>query len=128
MKIRNLAILFVIGLFAASCTDKKAQEEIMKLKEDMAAADSLCQADKAMLMDSIAKIMEEMTPPNKTSSGSGTKGSTTTTTEDKTVDTDGGKKDVLDRGGTKVVDKDVNDRGGSEDKVIKKDVNKRGGN
>ncbi len=37
MKIRNLAIIFSLGLFAASCTDKAAQEEITKMKADMAA-------------------------------------------------------------------------------------------
>ena len=99
------------------------------MKADMAAADSLCQADKAMLMDSIAKIQmmmdSIMNPPNRTSSGTGkattggTTGGTTTTTTDKNVN---------DRGKVNVVDKDVNERGGDDGKTVKKDINKRGGN
>ncbi|HAE13174.1 MAG: hypothetical protein H6548_03285 [Chitinophagales bacterium] len=130
MKIRNLAIIFSLGLLVASCTDKKAAEEIEKLKMDMAAADSLCQADKAMLMDSIANLhmmWEEMSAPaNKTSSGS-TKSSTSTTTT--TTDTKSDDKSVNDRGGSTQVEKKVTDRGGSDaEKTVKKDINKRGGN
>lgn len=130
MKIRNLAIIFSLGLFAASCTDKAAQEEITKMKADMAAADSLCQADKAMLMDSIAKIQmmmdSIMNPPNRTSSGTskastgGSTGGTNTTTTDKSVNDRGGNMNV--------VDKNVNERGGDDGKTVKKDINKRGGN
>lgn len=126
MKIRNLAIIFALGMLIASCTDKKAQEEITKLKADMAAADSLCQADKAMLMDSIAKLDSLLNPPaNTTSKGSGTKSTTTTTTTTTTT----GEKSVGERGEVKVVDKDVNERGGDDgSKTVKKDINKRGGN
>jgi hypothetical protein len=128
MKIRNLAFLFVLGLFVASCTDKAAQDEIVKMKEDMAAADSLCQADKQMLMDSVAKIQmmmdSIMNPPNRTSSGSGTKSSTTSTTSEeesgKTVNKRGGDVD-------KTIKKGVNDRGGDAKEDVKKDVNDRGG-
>ncbi|MBC8172495.1 MAG: hypothetical protein H7X71_01200 [Chitinophagales bacterium] len=127
MKIKILMFILGLGLFAASCTDKKAAEELAKLKTDMMRADSICMADKTMLMDSIAGIQAQldslMMPKNATSSNSGKSSGKTTTT------TDPGKKDVNDRGGTQDTDtkKDVNERGGTKDTEVKKDVNKRGG-
>ena len=124
MKIRNLVIIFTLGLVAASCTDKAAQAELDKLKADMKAADSVCAADKQMLMDSIAAIQWKldsiMTPPNKTGSKSTTSTKTTTTT---TSTTDKGGVDVNKKEGANQTI-DVNKKTGATEKV---DVNKKTG-
>ncbi|MBC8047991.1 MAG: hypothetical protein H7Y00_14430 [Fimbriimonadaceae bacterium] len=126
MKMKSLFFILCLGLLVASCTDKKAEEEMAKMKKDMQMADSICIADKQMLMDSITSIRATldslMMPKNATSSNTSKSGSTKTTTKD-----DG--KSVNDRGGVKDTDtkKDVNERGGEKETDTKKDVNKRGG-
>lgn len=123
MKIRNLVIIFTIGLMAASCTDKAAQEENEKLRADMMAADSICTADKQMLLDSINAIQMKldsiMMPPNTTGgkSTSSTKTTTTTTTTDK-----GGVDVNKKEGANQTID--VNKKTGANEKV---DVNKKTG-
>ncbi len=123
MKIRNLVIIFALGLVAASCSDKAAQEELKKLKADMMAADSVCTADKQMLMDSInalqMKLDSILMPPNTTGkSTTSTKTTTTTTTT-----TDKGGVDVNKKEGANQTI-DVNKKTGATDKV---DVNKKTG-
>ena len=106
MKIR-IRYHFLLACLLPQNRQKAARDR--KLKMDMAAADSLCQADKAMLMDSIANLhmmWEEMSAPaNKTSSGS-IKSSTSTTTT--TTDTKSDDKSVNDRGGSTQVEKKGN--------------------
>lgn len=122
MKIKNLVIIFALGLVAASCSDKAAQEQIEKLKADMMAADSVCTADKQMLLDSIAGIQMKldsiMAPPsNKTGGKSTTTTTTTTTTTDK-----GGVDVNKKEGANQTID--VNKKTGATEKV---DVNKKTG-
>lgn len=125
MKIRNLVIIFALGLVAASCSDKAAQQEIEKLKADMLAADSVCTADKQILMDSIAGLQATldslMTPPNKTGGKTTSTKSTTSTTT--TTTTDKGGVDVNKKEGANQTI-DVNKKTGATEKV---DVNKKSG-
>lgn len=115
MKLKNLMFLLAIGLFVASCTDKKSAEELAKLKVDMRKADSICMADKTMLMDSIAMInmrMDSMmallpAPKNTTGTKSTTSTKTTTTTKG---------TDVMDSKG-KSTQVDMSTKGKSEEKV-----------
>jgi len=83
MKIKFMLFMLAGGLALASCSDKAAEQKIADLEKQMKAADSLCNADKTMLMDSImslsAKIEEMSAPRNTTSSSTSTKATTTTT-------------------------------------------------
>ncbi|HET8963649.1 MAG TPA: hypothetical protein VFM99_07120 [Chitinophagales bacterium] len=120
MKIRNLVIIFTIGLMAASCTDKAAQEENEKLRADMMAADSICTADKQMLLDSIHAIqmrLDSIMMPLNTTGGKSTSSTKTTTT----TTTDKGGVDVNKKEGANQTI-DVNKKTGTNEKV---DVNKK---
>lgn len=128
---KSLVFVFAAGIILASCTDKKAAEEIETLKAAMMKADSICKADNQMLMDSIAKMQmmmdSLMMPANATSSNTTKSSSTKTTTTTTSKTTDG--KTVDSRGGVKVDEapKKVDERGGVKTTEKKKDVNSRGG-
>jgi len=81
MKIKLMLLTLAGGLVLASCSDKAAEQKIADLEKQMKAADSMCMADKTMLMDSImslsAKIEEMSAPRNTTSSSTSTKTTTT---------------------------------------------------
>lgn len=83
---KSLFLILAAGLILASCTDKKAADEISKLKADMMKADSICKADNMLLLDSIGKMQMKldslMNPPtaNTTKSSTSTKTTTTKTT------------------------------------------------
>lgn len=121
MKIKILFFGLGLSLLIASCTDKKGAEELAKIKTDMRKADSICMADKTMLMDSIAamnmrmdSMMAAMPVKNTTSSSTkSTASKTTTTTTTKTE-----PKGVTNKSGA------TNTTEGTEKKA---DVKKKGG-
>jgi hypothetical protein len=127
MKIKILMALIAVSVFAASCKDKKSAEELANVKKQMMANDSMCQASKQMLMDSIMMLnmkMDSLMMPANTTGSKSTSSKTNTTT--KTTTTTG--KDVNNRGGsTGDVKKETNERGGTKETEVKKDVTKRGG-
>ena len=114
MKLRNLALVFTIGLFAASCSDSEAMEKIEMLETQLHERDSMANADKEMYMatiDSMQMMIDELSKPSNRTT-------TYTKKEDKMTDADGDEVDVKPK-------KDINKRGAG--KNVKKDVNKRGG-
>lgn len=98
---RNLAILFSVMLIAAvGCKDKQAEQDLANAKKEMATKDSLCNADKQMLMDSIMMLNTQlhdamMMKGSSSSSGSKTDNKTPNTEPKKTKVTQDQTKSVI---------------------------------
>lgn len=75
MKIKIMLSVLAGGMLLASCSDKAAEQKIADLEKQMQAADSVCLAEKTILMDSIMSLsaqIEEMSAPRTTTSSSTT--------------------------------------------------------
>lgn len=93
MKIKMLFFVVAAGLVLASCSDKEAATKIADLEKAMKAADSVCLAEKTMLMDSIMSMQTALTEmeaaknavSSNTSSNTGKSATVKVTTPEKKV-------------------------------------------